>query len=103
MRQDILNALLRRQNLRPDVLRLREDRGNELTDLILRHAGFGRSLLRWRRRRGGLLRARAAVQYFRAADEDARIDPESPADQSDNDDRPEAQMPCAKSARQREA
>src|ERR1700761_8305934 len=103
MRRDILNALLRRQNLRPHIFRLREDRGHELTDLILRHAGFGGSLLR-RRRRGGLLRAlAAAVQHLSAADQHTRIDPERPADQSYDDDRPEAEMPRAKSARQREA
>src|SRR5262249_12048124 len=73
------------EQVRPAVFRCSEHCGNELTGLI----GGGTGLARTGRR--GLGRLVAARQDLGAADEQARVDPERPPDQSEHTDGTDAE------------
>jgi hypothetical protein len=89
LRLDVGNAFLLGQNFRPDRLVGREHGGDELAHVI-----GGRPRLPRLRRRG--LGARAhLVDHFGTADEKARINPERPADEAENDNCPDAKATLA--------
>ena len=73
-----------RQHVFPDVLRVAENRGGEAAHLVLRCA-LAALLLRL------LIAGAAAGHHLGAADQDARIDAEGPADQAEDHDGADAE------------
>jgi hypothetical protein len=61
----------------PAIFRVSENRSYKLARMICRRAALSRLLLGWRR---------AIRENFRAPDQDAGIDPESPSEQAKDDD-----------------
>src|SRR5215217_3761667 len=80
------------ENLAPAVVDLAENTGNHAADFVLRRAGLGRPRLAI-----GLVCRRlvAAGQDFGAADQNARIDAEGVADQTEHDDGADAEPAAA--------
>jgi hypothetical protein len=76
----LVTLAARGEHLPPDVLGLRQRRGDELAEPVVGNADLA-----------GCRRARlfelgsAAVQHFEAADQDARIDAERPGEDADDD------------------